>query len=90
VIECVPTVSVEVVKVATALLLSTPVPSVAAPSRKVTLPVGVPEPLDVMVAVNVSGLPLVAEAVEATIVAVVAAAATEVMVSVIAADVLLA
>jgi len=90
VIECMPTASVAVVKVATALLLSVPVPSVAVPSRKVTLPVGVPEPLDMMVAVNVSGLPLDAEAVEATMVAVVAAAATEVMVSVIATEVLLA
>jgi hypothetical protein len=90
VIECVPTASVEVVKVATPLLLSVPLPSVAVPSRKVTLPVGVPELLDVMVAVNVSGLPLDAEAVEATMVVVVAAAATEVMVSVIATEVLLA
>jgi hypothetical protein len=90
VIECVPTVSVEVVKLATAALFSVPVPSVAVPSRKVTIPVGVPELVDVIVAVNVSGLPLDAEAAEATMVAVVAAAATEVMVSVIAAEVLLA
>lgn len=89
-IECVPTVSVDVIKVATALLLSVPVPSVAVPSRKVMLPVGVPEPLDVMVAVNVSGLPLDAEAAEATMVAVVAAAAAGVMVSVKTGEVLLA
>jgi hypothetical protein len=33
VIECVPTVSVDVVKVATALLFSVPVPKVVVPSR---------------------------------------------------------
>ena len=89
-IECVPTVSVEVVKVATPMPFNVPVPRVAVPSRKVTAPVGVPELLDVMVAVNVSGLPLNAEAAEATMVAVVAVAAAGVMVSAKTAEVLLA
>ena len=43
-IECDPTDSVEVLKVATPLLLSVPVPRVVEPSLKVTVPVGVPEP----------------------------------------------
>ena len=55
-IECVPTVSVEVEKVATALLFSVPVPSVVVPSTKVTVPVGVP-PLPATVAINVTGVP---------------------------------
>ena len=61
-IECVPTGSVEVEKVAVvtpATVLSVPVPSVVAPSLKVTDPVGVPAPgLDtVTVAVNVTAWP---------------------------------
>ena len=79
--------SVDVVKVATALLFNDPVPRVVAPSRKVTVPVGVPELLDVMVAVNVIGAPPDAEAAELTNAAVVAA---DVMVSVTGAEVLLA
>jgi len=85
VIECVPTVSVDDVKVATPLLFNVPVPRVVVPSRKVTVPVGVPEVLEVIVAVNVAGAPLGAEAAELTN-AVVAAA--RVMVSVTAAEVL--
>jgi hypothetical protein len=85
VIECVPAVSVEVVNVATAALFSIPVPSVIVPSRKVTVPVGVPELLDAMVAVNVTGAPLDAEAAELTNPAAVAAS---VMVSATAAEVL--
>ena len=84
-IECVPTVSVDDVKVATPLLFNVPVPRVVVPSRKVTVPVGVPEVLEVIVAVNVAGAPLGAEAAELTN-AVVAAA--RVMVSVTAAEVL--
>src|SRR6202171_1559498 len=87
VIECVPTVSVDVAKVATPLPFSVPVPRVVAPSRKVTVPVGVPEVLDVIVAVNVTGEQLEAAAGERTNVAVVAMAAAGVIVSVNAADV---
>jgi len=83
VIECVPTVSVDVVKVATPLLFNVPVPSAVVPSRKVTVPVGMPEVLNVIVAVNVTGEPPNAEAAELTN-AVVAAA--RVMVSVTAAE----
>jgi len=85
VIEWVPTVSVDVVKVATALPFRVPVPSVIGPSRKVTVLVGVPEVLDVIAAVNVTGAPLDAEAAELTNTAVVAA---NPMVSVTAAEVL--
>jgi hypothetical protein len=85
VIECVPTVSNDVAKVATPLLFNVPVPSVVAPSWKVTLPVGVPEVLDVIVAVKVTGAPLDVEAAELTNAAEVAAG---VMVCVTAADVL--
>jgi len=81
----VPTVSVEVEKVATALLFSVPVPSVVAPSRKVTVPVGVPEVLEVIVEVNVTAMPLNAEAAELISAAVVADC---VMVSVSAGEVL--
>ena len=84
-IACEPTVSVEVVKVATALLLSVPVPSVVVPSWKVTVPVGVPEVLEVIVEVNVTTVPLDAEAPELTTAALVAA---DVMVSVTAGEVL--
>ena len=77
----------DVVKVATALLFNDPVPRVVVPSRKVTVPVGVPELLDVIAAVNVKGVPLDAEAAELTKATVVAA---PVMVSAIAAEVLLA
>lgn len=57
VMECVPTVSVEIVKVALPPLFSVPVPSVIVPSRKVIAPVGVPLPVEVTVAVNVTGVP---------------------------------
>ena len=50
--ECVAIDSVEVLNVALSLL-SVPVPSVAAPSLKVTVPVGVP-PVEVTVAVKVT------------------------------------
>jgi hypothetical protein len=56
--ECVPTVSVDVVNVAMPLLFKAPVPSEAVPSRNVTVPLGVPGLLDVIVAVNVTGAPL--------------------------------
>jgi len=90
VIECMPTASVDVVKVATAPPFSVPLPSVVVPSRKVTVPVGVPELLDEIVAANVTGAPLDAEAAELTSAAVVAIGAAAVMVSVSAAEVLLA
>jgi hypothetical protein len=85
VIECVPTVSIELAKVAIPLLFNVPVPSVVVPSRKLTVPVGMPEVLDVIVAVNVTGEPLDAVAAELTNAAV---AAAKVMVSVTAAEVL--
>jgi len=81
-------VSADVVKVATPPPLSVPVPSVVVPSRKVTVPVGVPEVLDVIVAVKVTGAPPDAESAELTNAAVVALAAAGVMVSAKAADVL--
>ena len=84
-IECVPTVSVDVGKVATPPLISVPLPSVVVTSRKVTVPVGVLEVLDVIVAVNVTGAPLDAEAAELSNAEVVAAG---VMVCVTAAEVL--
>lgn len=87
VIECIPAKSVEVVNAATAPLFSVPAPSVIVPSRKVTVPVGVPEVLDVIVAVKVTGAPLEAEGAELSNAAVVA---TAVIVSMIAAEVLLA
>ena len=87
-IECVPTVSVDVVKVATPPLFKVPVPRTVVPSRKVTVPVGVPEVLEVIVAVNVTGVPLDAEAAELINAVVVATAAFGVMVSVTGADVL--
>jgi hypothetical protein len=69
VIECVPTVSVDVVNVATPLLFSVPVPSVVVPSRKVAVPVGVPEELDAIMAVKVTGVPeLAADKGESTVV----------------------
>jgi len=76
------------VKLATPLPFSVPVPSVVAPSMKVTVPVGVPEVLDVIVAVNVTGEPLEAETAELTNVAMVAMAAAGVIVSVNAGEVL--
>jgi hypothetical protein len=85
VIECAPSVSADVVKVVTSLPLRVPLPSVVVPSRKVSVPVGLPEELDVIVAVNVTGAPLDAEAAELTNTALVAANA---MVSVTAAEVL--
>jgi hypothetical protein len=88
--ECVPTASVDVVKVATPLPFNAPVPRVVVPSRNVTIPVGVPEVLDRIVAVNVSGAPLDAEAAELTITAVVPAGTAAVMISVSAPEVLLA
>jgi hypothetical protein len=76
---------VDVVMVATAVLFRVPVPRVVVPSRKVTVPVGVPELLEVTVAVRVTGAPLDAETAELTNAALVAPG---VMVSVIAAEVL--
>jgi hypothetical protein len=78
-------VRVDVVMVATAVLFRVPVPRVVVPSRKVTVPVGVPELLEVTVAVRVTGAPLDAETAELTNAALVAPG---VMVSVIAAEVL--
>ena len=87
-IECVPTVSVDVVKVATPLLFNVPVPSAVVPSRKVTVPVGMPEVLNVIVAVNVTGEPPNAEAAELTNAVLVAVVAFDVMVSVTDVEVL--
>jgi hypothetical protein len=83
-------VSVDVVMVATAVLFRFPVPRAVVPSRKVTVPVGVPEVLEVMVAVSVTGAPLDTEAAEVTNTAVVAAAGAGVMVSIRATEVLVA
>jgi hypothetical protein len=85
---CVPAVSVDVVKVATPPLFNVPLPIVAVPSRKFAVPVGVPEALDVIVAVNVTGVPLAAEAAELINVAVVELGGAAVMVSITATDVL--
>ena len=52
-----PALSDEVAKVATPEVLRVPVPSVVVPSLKVTVPVGVPEPPLVTVAVNVMDWP---------------------------------
>jgi len=57
VIECEPAVSAVVVNVACALPLRAPVPSVVAPSMNVTVPLGVPEPLGVTVAVSITDWP---------------------------------
>ena len=80
-----PTASVDVVNAATPVPFSVPVPSVVAPSRKVTVPVGVPEVLDLIVVVNVTGAPFDAEAAELTNAVAVAAG---VMVSITPAEVL--
>jgi hypothetical protein len=63
VIECVPTASVEVAKVATwrpPTVLSAPVPIAVVPSLKVTVPVGAFAPVVVTVAVKVTEAPKVA------------------------------
>jgi hypothetical protein len=58
VIECGPTASVAVANAATPAPFSVPVPSIAAPSIKVTVPVGVVPPVGgVTVAVNVTVVP---------------------------------
>jgi len=59
VIECVPTVKVEVVNVATPLGSSVPVPSVVLPSWNVTVPVGaiLPGETAATVAVRMTGWP---------------------------------
>jgi hypothetical protein len=80
-------VSDDVVKVVRALAFRAPVPRLVGPSRKVTVPVGVPEVLDMMVAVNVTGAPLDEAAAELSSAAVVGAS---VMISMIAGEVLLA
>jgi hypothetical protein len=61
VIECVPTESVLVLKVATPEALSVPVPRVVVPSRNETVPVGVPVPgaTAATVAVNITDAPIV-------------------------------
>ena len=51
--EWVPTLSVDVERVATPPEFRVPAPSVTAPSLKVTVPVGVPEVEDFTVAVRV-------------------------------------
>ena len=53
-IECEPAAKVEVTNVAWALAFRVPVPSVVVPSRKVTVPVGVPVPVEVTFAVKVT------------------------------------
>ena len=83
-----PTVSVDVVKVATPPLFKVPVPRTVVPSRKVTVPVGVPEVLEVIVAVNITGAPLGTEGAELTNAVLVAAVAFDVMVSVTDVEVL--
>jgi hypothetical protein len=55
--ECLPAVSVEVEKVATPPLFRELEPSVVAPSKKLTVPVGVPVPGAVTIAVNVTVAP---------------------------------
>ena len=57
VIECVPAVRVEVVRVAWELAFSVPVPRAAVPSINVTVPPAVPEPAGVTVAVKVTDCP---------------------------------
>jgi hypothetical protein len=57
VIECAPAGSDDVVSVACPAPFSAPVPSVVAPSRNVTVPVGVPDAGDVTVAVKVAVWP---------------------------------
>jgi hypothetical protein len=54
--ECGPAASAEVVKVAWPEPFNVPLPIDVVPSRKLTVPEGVPEPL-VTVAVNVTGCP---------------------------------
>jgi hypothetical protein len=77
VIECAPTASVEVLNVAVPEL-SVPVPICVAPSLKVTVPVGLPDPdFGATVAVNVTVCPVVG---------VVADAASEVFVATGVAD----
>ena len=56
--ECAATLNEVVAKVATPLPLRLPVPSVVMPSRKVTVPVGVPPPVPVTVELNVTDCPL--------------------------------
>jgi hypothetical protein len=84
----VPTASVDVVKEAAPLVFSVAVPSEIVPSRKTTVPVGVPELEEVIVAVKVTGAPLDVEGAELSKAVAVAAAAVECMVSVTAAEVL--
>jgi hypothetical protein len=55
--ECWPGVRLDVVKVATPEAFSVAVPSAAAPSLKVTVPVGVPDAEPVTVVVRVTALP---------------------------------
>ena len=56
--ECDPAPSVVLVNVATPLAFSVPLPRTAVPSRKVTVPVGVPMPaVAVTVAVNETAWP---------------------------------
>jgi hypothetical protein len=57
VIEWLPVASALVVNVAAAEAFNAPVPSVVAPSLNVTLPVGVPAIVEVIVAVNVTDCP---------------------------------
>jgi hypothetical protein len=87
VIEWVPTASRAVVNVAWRAAFTVPVPRVVVPSKKVTVPVGVPAPgaLAVTVAVNVTARPKTELVGEAAVVVVVEAVFT---VSVSAADVL--
>lgn len=75
-------------KVATAALLSVAFATEIVPSRKATVPVGVPELGEVIVAVNVTGAPLDVEGAELSKAVLVAAAAAGRMVSVTAAEVL--
>jgi hypothetical protein len=65
-IECWPTASCVVAKVATLELFSLPLPSFVEPSMKLTVPVGGLEPLVVTVAVNDTDFPQVMELAEET------------------------
>lgn len=66
VIECAPTASVEVLNVAISEL-TVPLPICVAPSLKVIVPVGLPDPdFGATVAVNVTGCPVVGVVADAT------------------------
>src|ERR1700735_3094650 len=63
---CVPNVREDVANVPTAEPLRVPVPMEVPPSKKVTVPVGMPDPGLVIVAVNVTELPTAAGVIDET------------------------